>query len=57
MKPAAFCGIALILLGFLLFTYQGITYTDGEKAADLGALVSGIVLLVVGSNEALTIRP
>ena len=57
MKPAAFIGIALILLGILSFAYRDITYTDQEKIADLGSLVCGIVLFVVSSNKALTLRP
>jgi len=38
MKPAAFIGIALILVGILSFAYQGITYKTREKAVDLGPL-------------------
>ena len=56
MKPAAFIGIALILLGILSFAYQDITYTDLEKLVDLGSLVGGVVLLIVNSNNALTLR-
>jgi len=56
MKPAAFIGIALILLGILSFAYQGITYTDREELVDLGSLVGGVVLLIVNSNKALTLR-
>ena len=31
-------GIALILLGVVAFTYQGITYTTREKVIDVGPL-------------------
>jgi len=57
MKPAAFIGIALILLGILSFAYRDITYPDHVKVVDLGALIGGIVLLVVNSTEKLTLRP
>ena len=38
MKTATILGLALILLGIVAFTYQGITYTTREKVIDLGPL-------------------
>lgn len=38
MKAATILGIALIMLGIVAFTYQGITYTTREKVIDLGPL-------------------
>ena len=38
MNAAAILGIALIMLGVVAFTYQGITYTTSEKVIDLGPL-------------------
>ena len=38
MKTATILGIALIMLGVVAFTYQGITYTIREKVIDLGPL-------------------
>ena len=38
MNAAAILGIALIMLGVVAFTYQGITYTTHEKVIDLGSL-------------------
>lgn len=38
MNAAAILGIALIMLGVVAFTYQGITYTTREKVIDLGLL-------------------
>jgi hypothetical protein len=38
MKTATILGIALIVLGFMAFTYQDITYTTREKVIDLGPL-------------------
>ena len=38
MKTVTILGIALILLGVVAFTYQGITYTTREKVIDLGPL-------------------
>jgi len=38
MKTATILGIALIMLGIVAFTYQGITYTTREKVIDLGPL-------------------
>lgn len=38
MKPATILGIALIILGFVAFAYQGITYTSRENVIDLGPL-------------------
>lgn len=36
IKPITLVGIALILLGIVAFTYQGITYTSREKVIDIG---------------------
>ena len=38
MKTATILGIALIMLGVVAFTYQGITYSTREKVVDLGPL-------------------
>lgn len=38
MKTATILGLALIMLGIVAFTYQGITYTVREKVIDLGPL-------------------
>jgi hypothetical protein len=38
MKAATILCIALIVLGVMAFTYQGITYTTREKVIDLGPL-------------------
>ena len=38
MKSASLVGIALILLGIVALTYQGITYTTREKVIDLGPI-------------------
>ena len=38
MKPAAYIGIALILIGVLSFAYQGITYKTRDKTVELGPL-------------------
>jgi uncharacterized membrane protein len=38
MKVATLVGIALIVLGLVVFAYQGITYTTQEKVIDLGPL-------------------
>ena len=38
MKTATILGLALIMLGIVAFTYQGITYTTREKVIDLGPL-------------------
>lgn len=38
MKTTTTLGIALIMLGIVAFTYQGITYTTREKVIDLGPL-------------------
>ena len=36
INPVLGVGIALILLGIVAFTYQGITYTSREKVIDIG---------------------
>lgn len=38
MKSATIIGIALILLGVVALSYQGITYTSEEKIIDMGPL-------------------
>lgn len=38
MKTTTILGIALIMLGIVAFTYQGITYTTREQVIDLGPL-------------------
>ncbi len=38
MKLTMFVGLALIVLGALALTYQGITYTTREKIIDLGPI-------------------
>ncbi len=38
MTPTTMLGIALILLGFVAFAYQGITYTTQNKIIDIGPL-------------------
>ena len=43
MKTATILGIALIMLGFVAFTYQGITYSTREKVIDLGPLQAAAV--------------
>jgi uncharacterized membrane protein len=35
-NPITLVGIALVLLGIVAFTYQGITYTSREKIIDIG---------------------
>jgi uncharacterized membrane protein len=36
MKTTTILGIALILLGFVAFAYQGITYTTRKNVIDIG---------------------
>lgn len=38
MKTATILGIALIVLGLVVFAYHGITFTTQEKIIDLGPL-------------------
>ena len=38
MKPTVLAGIVLIVLGVLIFTYHGITYTTREKVFQVGPL-------------------
>ena len=38
MKPLMWAGIALIVLGALALTFQGITYTRQKNVADLGSI-------------------
>lgn len=45
MKTATILGIALIMLGVVAFTYQGITYTTREKVIDIGPLQAVVVTM------------
>jgi uncharacterized membrane protein YidH (DUF202 family) len=38
MKTYTLIGIILIVIGILVFAYQGITYTTREKVVDLGPI-------------------
>lgn len=38
MKTKTIAGLTFIIVGVLIFTYQGISYTTREKAIDLGPL-------------------
>ncbi len=38
MKPIILVGIVLIVLGALVLTYQGITYTTRQKVLQIGPL-------------------
>ena len=38
MRPAAFIGVVLIIVGVLALSYQGVTYQTREKSVDLGPL-------------------
>jgi len=38
MKPIQFIGIVLIVLGAMVFIYQGFTYTSREKIIDIGPI-------------------
>jgi hypothetical protein len=38
MKPIAWIGIALLVLGVLALAYQGINYTHQEKVLDIGPI-------------------
>jgi uncharacterized membrane protein len=38
MKPTAWVGIVLIVLGALALAYQGFTYTHREKVLDVGPI-------------------
>jgi len=37
-NPITLVGIALIVLGIVAFSYQGITYTSREKIIDIGPI-------------------
>ena len=37
-NPITLVGIALIILGIVAFSYQGITYTSREKIIDIGPI-------------------
>ncbi len=38
MKPVLLTGVILIVLGVLIFTYQGVTYTTHQKVFQVGPL-------------------
>jgi len=38
MKPIAWLGIVLLVLGVLALAYQGISYTRQEKVVDIGPI-------------------
>ena len=38
MKPIMFIGLVLIVLGALVLTYKGITFTSREKLIDIGPI-------------------
>jgi hypothetical protein len=38
MKTYTLAGIILIVIGIVVFAYQGITYTTREKVVDLGPI-------------------
>jgi hypothetical protein len=38
MKTYTVIGIILIVIGIIVFTYQGITYTTREKIVDIGPI-------------------
>lgn len=38
MRPLAWVGVVLIVVGLVALAYQGITYTTKEKVVDLGPL-------------------
>ncbi len=42
MKPVTLVGVALIILGALALTYQGITYTTREEVIDLGPFKASV---------------
>jgi len=38
MKPVSWVGVVLIVLGALVFAYQGINYTREKKVLDVGSV-------------------
>jgi hypothetical protein len=38
MKTYMLAGIILVVIGFVAFAYQGITYTTREKVVDIGPI-------------------
>ena len=40
MKPITWIGIVLIVLGVLVFVYQGINYTRHKKVLDVGSVLT-----------------
>jgi len=42
IKPTILFGIALIVLGVVVFAYQGITYTTRENVVDLGPIQASV---------------
>ena len=52
MKPISWVGIVLIVLGALVFAYQGINYTREKKVLDVGS-----VHLTTETHERIPIPP
>jgi len=52
MKPVSWVGIVLIVLGALVFAYQGINYTREKKVLDVGS-----VHLTTETHERIPIPP
>ena len=42
INPLTLVGIALMVLGIVVFAYQGITYTSREKIIDIGPLQASV---------------
>ena len=40
MKPIAFAGVLLIVLGLAALVYQGVTYTSRETVIDIGPITA-----------------
>jgi len=40
MKPIAFAGVLLIVLGLAALVYQGVTYTSRETVVDIGPITA-----------------
>jgi drug/metabolite transporter (DMT)-like permease len=52
MKPITWVGIVLIVLGVLVFVYQGINYTRQTKVLDVGS-----VHITTETHERLPLSP